>query len=35
MHIKKNEKSAIPSELIGKPIIEWRWESLSKSINRI
>jgi hypothetical protein len=35
MHIKKNDKGIIPPELKGKPIIEWSWENLSKSINKI
>ncbi|OXA68293.1 hypothetical protein B0A58_15600 [Flavobacterium branchiophilum NBRC 15030 = ATCC 35035] len=35
MHIKKNDKGTIPPELKGKPIIEWSWENLSNSINKI
>lgn len=35
MHINKNNKGAIPPELKGMPIIEWSWENLSKSINKI
>jgi hypothetical protein len=35
MHIKKNDKGAIPPELKGSRIIEWSWDNLSKSINKI
>ncbi len=35
MHINKKNKGAIPRELKGMPIIEWSWENLSKSINKI
>lgn len=30
MHIKKDDKGAIPPELKGKRIIEWEWEKLKK-----
>lgn len=35
MHIKKNNKGAIPPELKGNRIIEWSWDNLSKSIRKI
>ncbi|MEN9326003.1 MAG: hypothetical protein RI943_424 [Bacteroidota bacterium] len=35
MHIKKNNKGAVPPELKGIPIIEWTWENLSRSLNKI
>ena len=35
MHIKKNNKGATPHELKGIPIIEWTWDSLSRSLNKI
>jgi hypothetical protein len=35
MHIKKNDKGAIPPELEGSRIIEWSWDNLSKSIKKI
>jgi len=35
MHIKKNDKGAIPPELEGSRVIEWSWKNLSKSINKI
>jgi len=35
MHINKKKKGAIPPELKGKPVIEWSWKNLSKSINKI
>ena len=35
MHIQKKDKGAIPSELHGKPIIEWNWENLEKTIKSI
>jgi len=35
MHIKKNDKGAIPPELKGKRTIEWTWDSLEKSINKM
>lgn len=35
MHIKKNNKGAIPPELKGIPIIEWTWDNLSRSLNKI
>lgn len=34
LHIKKNDKGAIPPELHGKKIIEWSWDKLDKFINR-
>jgi len=33
MHIKKNEKGAIPPELYRKRIIEWSWKDLEKFLN--
>lgn len=35
MHIKKNDKGAIPPELKGKRIIEWNWNNLEKFINQL
>lgn len=35
MHVKKNDKGAIPPELKGKRIIEWTWDNLEKSINKM
>lgn len=35
MHIKKNEKGAVPPELQGKRTIDWTWESLEKSIKKM
>jgi hypothetical protein len=35
MHIKKNNKGAIPPELKGIPVIDWTWDNLSKSLNKI
>ena len=35
MHIKRNDKGAIPPELKGKKVIEWNWENLEKFINNI
>jgi len=35
MHIKKNDKGAIPSELSGSMVIEWSWENLEKFINQL
>ncbi len=35
MHIKKNNKGAIPPELKGIPVIDWTWDNLSKSLNEI
>lgn len=33
MHIKKNDKYAIPPELINKRVITWTWDNLEKVIN--
>ena len=33
MHIKKNDKGAIPLELQGKKITLWSWDNLEKFIN--
>lgn len=30
MHVKKDDKGAIPPELQGKRIIEWSWDNLEK-----
>jgi len=35
MHIKKNDKGAIPPELKGKKVIEWTWDNLEKTIKSI
>lgn len=35
MHVKKNDKGAIPPELKGKRTIEWTWDNLEKSINKM
>lgn len=35
MHVKKNDKGAIPPELKGKRIIEWTWDNLEKSLNKM
>lgn len=35
MHIRKNEKGAIPPELEGKKIILWSWDNLEKFINNL
>lgn len=35
MHIKKNNKGAIPPELEGIPVIDWTWDNLSRSLNKI
>lgn len=35
MHIKKNDKGAIPPELKGKRVVEWTWDNLEKSINKM
>jgi len=34
MHVKKNDKGAIPPELNGKKVIEWSWDNLDETINR-
>lgn len=33
MHIFKNNKGAIPTELKGKRVIEWSWNNLEKFVN--
>jgi hypothetical protein len=35
MHIKKNDKGAIPIELKGEKIILWSWNNLEKFINQL
>jgi hypothetical protein len=35
MHIKKNDKGAIPPELQGKKVILWSWDNLEKFINQL
>lgn len=35
MHIKKNDKGAIPQELKGKQVVTWSWENLEKFINKL
>lgn len=35
MHIKKNDKGAIPLELKGKKVILWNWENLEKFIKSL
>lgn len=33
MHIHSDDKGEIPSELVGKRIIEWDWKEITKFIN--
>ena len=35
MHIKKNIRGAIPTELRGKRVILWSWNNLEKFINQL
>ena len=35
MHIKKNDRGAIPPELLGKRVILWSWDNLEKFINQL
>jgi len=35
MHIKKNDKGATPPELKGKRTIEWTWDNLENSLNKM
>ena len=35
MHIKKNDKGAIPPELKGKRVVLWSWPNLERFINNI
>ena len=35
MHIKKNDKGAIPIELQGKRVIVWSWDNLETFINKL
>ena len=35
MHIFKNNKGAIPTELKGKKVIEWNWDNLERFINQL
>ena len=35
MHIKKNNKGAIPLELKNKRIIEWSWQNIEEFINKL
>ena len=35
LHIKKNDKGAIPSELQGKRVILLSWDNLEKFINQL
>jgi hypothetical protein len=34
MHIRKNDKGAIPPELTGKKVIDWTWTNLAESIKK-
>jgi hypothetical protein len=35
MHIKRNNKGAIPQELKGKKIVEWSWPNIEKFVNSL
>lgn len=35
MHIKKDDKGAVPVELKGKRIIEWNWNNIESFINQL
>lgn len=35
MHIKKNDKGAIPVELKGKRVILWKWSNIERFINSL
>ncbi len=35
MHVRKNDKCAVPHELKGKRIITWNWKDLEKFVNSL
>ena len=35
VHIHKDDKGAIPSELVGKKVIEWTWDGIAKFIDSL
>ncbi len=35
VHIHKDDKGAIPSELAGKKVIEWTWDGIAKFIDSL
>ena len=35
MHIKKNDRGAIPPELKRKRIITWSWSNIEKFVNKV
>lgn len=35
MHIQKNNKGAIPTELQGTRVVEWNWDNLEKFITKL
>lgn len=35
VHIKKDDKGAIPPELAGKKVIEWTWDGIAAFINSL
>ena len=35
VHIQKDDKGAIPSELQGKKVIEWTWDGIKNFINSL
>ena len=35
VHIKSDDKSAVPPELRGKKVIDWTWQGIANFINSI
>ena len=35
MHVKKHNKGAIPVEIRGKKVVEWKWSNIEKFINTL
>jgi len=35
IHIHKDDKGAVPPELGGRRVVEWRWDSISNFIRRV
>jgi hypothetical protein len=35
VHVKSDDKGAVPTELAGKRVIEWTWDGIANFLNRL
>lgn len=35
IHINKNDKGQIPTQLVGRPVIEWTWDGIASMVKKL